>query len=217
MARGEITPLGIKALALLDELGEMHPYEVYQLLLQRESDQIVKLSAGTLYHTINRLAAHGLVRVTGTGRQGNRPEHTAYEITPTGVQALRNRVTELLADPPEEYPIFPVVVAEIHHLPPDVAVSLLRRRAERLESSRRLAADQLTTALTRGVPRRFLLGVDYQVARLEADIAWIRRLIDDIESDALDWTGRETPTPTDDTTHPAAAASRQAASPEETR
>lgn len=35
MARRDITPLGITALALLEELGESYPYEMYQVLLKR--------------------------------------------------------------------------------------------------------------------------------------------------------------------------------------
>ena len=87
MARRDITPLGITALALLEELGESYPYEMYQVLLKRSADHVVKLSTGTLYHTIDRLAERGLVRPICTERHGNRPERTAYEITPEGIEA----------------------------------------------------------------------------------------------------------------------------------
>lgn len=86
MARRDITPLGITALALLEELGESYPYEMYQVLLKRSADRVVKLSTGTLYHTIDRLAERGLVRPICTERHGNRPERTAYEITPKGLK-----------------------------------------------------------------------------------------------------------------------------------
>ncbi len=194
MARRDITPLGITTLALLEELGKSYPYEMYQVLLKRSADQVVKLSAGTLYHTIDRLAERGLVRPTRTERHGNRPERTAYEITPEGITALRNRVTELLAHPPAEYPVFPVVVGEIHHLRPEDAVNLLERRVEQLQAAREPLLARLDGAHRRGVARRFLLGADYMLSQLDANLAWTHNLIHDITSGALDWDMLNAPT-----------------------
>lgn len=215
MARGELTPLGITTLALLEEKGESHPYELYQVLLKRYADRLVKLSAGTLYHTIDRLAERGLVRATGSGRSGNRPERTAYQITPDGAQALRSRVIELLANPPEEHPVFPVVVAEIHHLSPDAAVTMLQRRVERLQATREPLVERLDGAQAKGVARRFLLGADYLLSQLDADLAWTRALIDDIESGAIDWAGLDSPSSA--RREPNASGTAHLASPREDR
>lgn len=195
MGRKEITPLGIITMALLEELGESHPYEMYQVLLERNTDRVVKLSAGTLYHTISRLEEHGLIRATGTERHGNRPERTAYVITAEGIQAVRNRVIDLLANPPAEYPVFPVVIGEIHHLSPDTVVTLLQRRADQLESARESLAwlDGIDAA---NVAKRYLLGAEYMRARYDADLTWIRNLIGEIESGAIDWVEFEASEPT---------------------
>ena len=40
-----LNPLAVSALALLAE-RPMHPYEMYQLMLQRREDRVVKVSAG---------------------------------------------------------------------------------------------------------------------------------------------------------------------------
>lgn len=87
----ELTPLAIAVLALLNE-GRMHAYEMYQVLLKRRNDRLVKVRPGSLYHTVERLAGQELVEATGTERAGNRPERTTYEITPAGQQALVARV-----------------------------------------------------------------------------------------------------------------------------
>lgn len=195
MTRRDITPLGILTLALLEELGEAYPYEMYQIFLKRYADRTVKLSAGTLYHTIDRLAGRGLVQATGTERSGNRPERTAYEITPDGIQELTDRITDLFANPPEEYPVFPVVVGEIHHLSPDVAIDLLQRRVAQLEASREPLVERLNGAQAKGVARRYLLGADYMLSQLNANLAWTHNLIDDIESGALDWEQLDVPVP----------------------
>lgn len=86
-----LTPLAMAALALLAE-RPMHPYEMYQTLIHRSEDRIVKVRPGSLYHTVARMADQGLARVTGTEREGNRPERTTYEITERGHLALAERI-----------------------------------------------------------------------------------------------------------------------------
>src|SRR6185312_10681901 len=87
--------LGISALALLAE-RPMHPYEMYQLLIQRHEDRVVKVRPGSLYHKVHWLESRGLVRSTTTEREGNRPERTIYEITAAGRETLTLRVAEML-------------------------------------------------------------------------------------------------------------------------
>lgn len=72
MAATALTPLGITVLALLFE-RPMHPYEMYQLLIQRRDDRLVKIRPGSLYHTVDRLERQELVVALGTEREGNRP------------------------------------------------------------------------------------------------------------------------------------------------
>lgn len=53
-----LTPLGISALSLLVE-EPMHPYKMYQPLMARHEDRLVKVRPGTLYHAVGRLAERG--------------------------------------------------------------------------------------------------------------------------------------------------------------
>ncbi|NKX50858.1 PadR family transcriptional regulator, partial [Arthrobacter deserti] len=134
-----LTPLGVSALALLAE-RPMHPYEMYQLLLERWEDRVVKVRPGSLYHTVDRLAGQGYLRATGTRRAGNRPERTTYEITGEGRAILLGHLRELLAVPVNEYPRFPLALSEAHNLPRQTVIELcgqrlglLRGEAERLD------------------------------------------------------------------------------------
>ena len=135
MARATpLTPLGVAALSLLVE-EPMHPYEMYQLLMARHEDRLVKVRPGTLYHAVGRLEEHGLVDATGTDREGNRPERTTYTISAAGREALTQRLQDMLANPVNEYPSFPLAVAEAYNLPADVVVELLDRRLEACRNS----------------------------------------------------------------------------------
>src|SRR4051794_13852278 len=105
----QLTPLALSALGLLVE-RPMHPYEMYQLMLERHEDWMVKVRPGSLYHSVERLQEAKLVESTGTARAGNRPERTTYAITAAGREALTTRISELLHKPVREYPHFPFAI-----------------------------------------------------------------------------------------------------------
>lgn len=184
---GQLTALSMSALALLLE-GPRHPYEMFQIMMSRREDVIVKLRAGTLYHSVGRLADAGLVRAIGTDREGNRPERTTYEITPAGREALRGAVAERLAVPAREYPIFPVALAEIHALPADEAIDRLRTRLDAVREDVRMLETGREAALGRGTPPIHLLDLDYLITQRRGEIDWLMRVIDRIGTPELAWT-----------------------------
>ncbi|WP_287930354.1 PadR family transcriptional regulator [Arthrobacter sp.] len=182
----QLTPLGVAALGLLAE-RPMHPYEMYQLLIHRREDRLVKVRPGTLYHTVGRLAEAGLVKAVGTEREGNRPERTTYSILPVGREMLESRLKELLARPATEYPSFPQAVAEAHNLPAGVVLDLLEQRMDALEASLAELEADAHTAQSKGVEQRFWMEIRYQEALTGAELAWIRQLHADITSGAMPW------------------------------
>lgn len=181
-----LTPLGVAALSLLDE-RPMHPYEMYQLLVQRCEDRLLKIRPGTLYHAVGRLAEGGLVSATGTDREGNRPERTTYSISDVGRIALEARLRELLASPINEYPSFPVAVAQAHHLPGDEVVELMGQRLEALEHHLAFLHTAEAAVEAKDLAPRYWLDIRYQQAMLLAEVDWIRKLQNDIRSGALAW------------------------------
>jgi len=185
-AAAAISPLGIAALASLAE-RPMHPYEMYQTLIQRAEDRIVKVRPGSLYHTIDRLAEHGLVRATGTEREGNRPERTTYEITEAGQLSLTERVSEMLAAPVNGYPEFPLAIGEAHNLPKASVLDLLRRRLVRLRAEVGFLTTGLIDVKKKSVERKYWLDVTYQKAMLEAEITWIEAFVAELEAGDIDW------------------------------
>ena len=181
-----LTPLGISALGLLVE-RPMHPYEMYQVLMQRREDRIVKVRPGTLYHAVGRLAAAQLVEPISTERDGNRPERTTYAILPEGRVALEKRVKEILATPINEYPCFPQALDEAHNLPAEVVTDLLDQRLVALEVELAALKTGVAKASEKGVEPRFLIDLHYQQALLKAEILWVRELCADISSGTLHW------------------------------
>ncbi len=181
-----ITPLAIAALALASE-GPAHPYEMYQTLVRRSVDQIVKVRPGSLYHTVERLEADGLLEVVGTEREGNRPERTTYRITEQGRLALAERVADMLATPAEEFPEFPVAVSEAHNLSRTAVIDLLESRRVRLRSRLDLLEAGVADVTTKSLPERYWLDLTYLIAIARAEVDWVDALLDDLRARRIDW------------------------------
>jgi DNA-binding PadR family transcriptional regulator len=175
-------------LAVLACLHEqpMHPYEVAQTLRSRAKQESVRLNYGSLYSVVDALEQRGLIRARETVRDGRRPERTVYEITDAGARELVDWLSELVATPTKEYLQFEAALSFLPVLPPEDAVLLLTQRARALEV--KLAQDRGAQRLVTdmGLPRLFELEAEYVICLIEAELEWVRRLIKDIETGALD-------------------------------
>lgn len=180
------TPLGIAVLGLLSE-RPMHPYEMFQTFVQRSEDRIVKVRPGSLYHAVARLELDGLVRATGTEREGNRPERTTYEITDEGRDRFLERLTEMLSEWKYEYPEFPLAIAEAHNLPRETVARLLQKRAIMLRSQVELVTASVDHVEGKNLQRKYWLEASYLRVQLEAELTWVDGLIGELENGSIDW------------------------------
>lgn len=181
-----LTPLAIGALALLSE-RPMHPYEMYQTLIERHEDRFIKVRPGSLYHTVERLEAAEFVKATGTDRGGNRPERTTYAITAAGNTALQDRITEVLTDPVNEFPIFPVALSESHNLPSKTVIACLNTHVDRLDELTTEIRGLLDVARSQDIPEAFWIAGDFIITIKTAEREWISTMIDRLASKDLTW------------------------------
>src|SRR5262249_24791226 len=115
-----------------------------------------------------------------TTRDGARPERTVYRITAAGQAELVDWVRELVSAPEPEHPRFKAGLSVIAVLAPDEAAALLNRRLAALERTVATRRQVLTDAV-REVPRLFLVEDEYELALLEAEVAWVRALVEQLE------------------------------------
>lgn len=181
-----LNPLAVSSLALLAE-RPMHPYEMYQLMLQRREDRVVKVSAGSLYRAVERLAADGNIAESGVEREGNRPERTVYAITAAGRDALRSTLEQMLGEFVNEFPEFPVAIGEAHNLPPERVADLLDERAVRMRDFADLLDTGLRHIAAKGVARYRVLNVHYTRAMVAAELDWLERTIAELRNGELTW------------------------------
>jgi DNA-binding PadR family transcriptional regulator len=177
-------PLALAVLTCLYE-HPMHPYEISQTLKQRAKEQSIKLNFGSLYNVVESLEKHGLVRERETIQEGRRPPRTIYEITDDGTREMSDWLSELVAIPVKEYLQFEAALSLLGGLPPDDAADLLTTRVENLSVRLALLRASLGAAADHGLPRLFALEDEYQLALLEAELDWVRRLVKDIRDGEL--------------------------------
>jgi DNA-binding PadR family transcriptional regulator len=181
-----LSPISLAALGLLAE-RPMHPYEMYQLLLERAEDRLLKVRRGTLYHAVDRLERDGLARAMRTERDGNRPERTTFDITESGRRTLLRRIGEMLATPANEYPEFPLAISEAHNLTRAQVIAALRSRMQALTDEQQAISSRLKALGGDRIPRLYWLDVDYDRAVREAEIGWLGAVIAELESGDLQW------------------------------
>ncbi len=187
--------------------GPMHVYRMQKMLEAQGKDRVVNVrSRASLYQTIERLHRHGLVEWFATGKADRYPDRVVYEITDTGREVARQWLREMLHTTEGEYPEFVAALSILFGLPPDEARAELEIRANKLQEALAASERELASAPP-GLPRLFLLEEEYRKAMLEAEIAWVRGVIEDLRTGRLTWSEewlRElaaTFLPTDDQQH----------------
>ncbi|MFF3449685.1 PadR family transcriptional regulator [Streptomyces sp. NPDC002667] len=174
------------ALAVMTTLWQkpMHPYEIARTLRRQGKDTSTKINYGSLYTVVQNLERHGFVEVTDVERQGNRPERTIYGITEAGREETTEWLSDLMAVPAREYPIFETALSLMGVLPPDEVARLLAERLNSLEVHAASARGGLTK-LYETLPRLFLVESEYQLHMIEAQAAWVRGFLTELGDGTL--------------------------------
>ena len=186
-------PLALAVLALLFE-RPMHPYEMAATLKERHKEESIKLRYGSLYTVIDALVKRGDVVARATSREGNRPERTVYELTPSGLDELRDWMRDLLRHPAKEFTQFEAGLSLLPVLPPEEAVLLLRDRALHLSGKVWQMEGQLAElaqheigAMTKQdlgaplarqkFPPLFVVESEFRLAMVRAELVFVNELV----------------------------------------
>jgi len=183
--RQRSNPLALAVLALLSERA-MHPYEMAATMRSRGQDQSIRLNYGSLYGVVESLVRRGLVEEQEVEREGRRPERTVYRLTDDGRTEVVAWLSELLGTPVKEFPRFEAGLALMGVLPPERVVELLHARVDALDLEVLRLDSSLGAAAHNGVPRVFVVEIEYERALVQADLAFTRALAADIETGTLE-------------------------------
>jgi DNA-binding PadR family transcriptional regulator len=164
----------------------MHPYEMRRLIRQRHKDDFLDLKRGSLYHVIERLERKGLIDVVQTSREGRRPERTTYRLTEQGEREVLDWLREMVARPAHEASQFLAAVSYLAQLTPEDARDQLSERAGRLELAL-VSLDAVLQNLRQRLARVLILRAEYTRALLQAELAWVRSVLEDLRAGRLAW------------------------------
>jgi DNA-binding PadR family transcriptional regulator len=172
---GNPTALGVLSVVAF---RDMHPYEMAGALKGWGKDRDLGIKWGSLYTVVANLAKHGLIAEVESVREGRRPERTVYRITDAGRAELLDWARELLSTAAAESPRFRGGLSVMSVLSPADVVTLLQQRLEAVGRELVVVAE----TLAEDIPRLFLIEVEYDRAMLEAEAAWMRSLVAELES-----------------------------------
>jgi DNA-binding PadR family transcriptional regulator len=191
-APAALTPPGIAILSLLRR-QPMHPYEMRHRIRVQEIDRVMKVTHGTLYSTVDRLAASALIQPVETSRDGRRPERTVYEITDLGRDQLLDAIRDGLMRAGPDYPKLAMCLAFASQLEPDEVAQLLERRCIEAEGNligmiAAVEASQKSLANQQyRLPRIHLIEAEYLIAMQRAELDWLRAIVVDISEGRMSW------------------------------
>jgi DNA-binding PadR family transcriptional regulator len=181
------SPLALTVLALL-HYKPLHPYGIQRLIKDWGKEQVVNVGQrASLYRTVERLNAAGLIAVRETGRDQQYPERTVYEVTDAGRETARAWLEEMLSTPRQEFPEFPAALSNLLLLTPEEITGLLERRIHALTGQLGALESALTAEAAHDLPRVTRLESEYLRAVTAAELEWARAVVDDLRSGALSW------------------------------
>lgn len=173
----------LMALAVLSVIvtRPMHPYEMASALRAFGKDQDMEIKWGSFYTVVRNMEKHGLIEAVESNRQGRRPERTVYRITGAGREEMVDWARELVSTPQRGTDSFRAGLSVLAVIPPGEAAQLLRGRLEQLGSETEQLREQLRHNSSE-VPRLFLVEAEYDLAIRDAEVTWVSRLLQELES-----------------------------------
>jgi DNA-binding PadR family transcriptional regulator len=127
-----------------------------------------------------------LIAAQETERSGRLPERTVYGLTKAGRIEMHDWLTDLISTPVRDYPAFQAALSFLPALPPADVAALLAERAQRLETELAQARAVRELVEKRRLPRLFWVEAEFGMVLREAELGYVRELIRDIGSGALD-------------------------------
>jgi DNA-binding PadR family transcriptional regulator len=181
------TPSDARTLMVLGLLqaGPQHGYELHRIVLAHGS-----LSADfkkpTLYHLLHRLTEQGAVRVHAeAGTRGRRGERLVFALTPAGGELFQELLRNALSTYDPVQANFEMASAYLPWLPGAEARALLRSRRAAIAGRHAEVLRELDHLTGQPASQRLAarsIASDHALALLEAELAWMDRLMKHLAS-----------------------------------
>lgn len=169
--------------------GEKHPYEIGQIVKERDMDRYIKFQKGSLYYAVEQLEKQGLLEVAGTVREGKRPDRTVYRITEAGREEFHHLLIKQYGNIDYFYdPIFAALAFSLRGDPAAILGALQKRtqdQEKRVDILQRVYEQHITE-----VPRVNLYILAAALEQARTQLKWMRRLYQDAQDGRLSEVGQ---------------------------
>lgn len=170
--------------------GEKHPYEIQQIMKEREMNRYIKFQKGSLYYAVEQLEKEGFIEVAGTVRDSKRPDRTIYHITDSGRAEFQNLLIDQYQRTDYYYdPIYAAMAFTCHGNNEDI-VRALGQRVRDQETRVGILQRAYENHIDKNVPRvnLYILFAALQQARTQ--LRWMQMLCQDARDGRLGEVGR---------------------------
>ncbi|RLQ93235.1 PadR family transcriptional regulator [Falsibacillus albus] len=177
----------LTVLGLLME-GEKHPYEVQQIVKNRQMKYYIKMAPGSLYYAFEKLKDDGFIEVSKVIKDTNRPDKTIYAITDRGVEEFQSQLLKQLGHKEQlAKPIY-AALSFANYSEPEKMKEKLKKKIEFTEDyieKMKLVYHHKKDKEDRA-KMYIILGVMMQ---LKTELIWLKRIEQDLVDGNLQKTG----------------------------
>ena len=169
-------------LAILSLVAEepRHGYQIEQVIKERGMRDWTEVGFSSIYYLLKKLERKGLVESELMEAERG-PARKVYQATPAGREAYRAAVLDALTVPRRWYSTLLLGLASLPLIRPDEAVAALRQYRD-AQAARR---DHVQARWVRQQPLPPFIEAmfDYSLNHILAEIAWLERLIQEMEEE----------------------------------
>lgn len=164
---------------------ELHGYEIKHVIEEHMADW-AKVTTGSIYFALSKLAEEGKIRESSVERDGKRPEKTVYEITEEGKREFLDLLRARLGTSERECHEIDQAIAFLDALPKKEAVELFKARIAEEESAlANLRKHKAAQMRREDVPASAAAIFSHGLKLREAELAWSREVLAELESGRL--------------------------------
>src|SRR3990167_2975025 len=160
-------------LGLLQD-GPKHGYQLKKLL-QEITATFTGIKTDSIYYPLKKMLKGGLV-TQAVDKEGKRPIRYTYKITPKGKEAFKKLLLKNLLTIERPYFSIDVSLSFLNSLPPEQRERYLHVRLTLLTRLKK-GLEKLKATLSKGAPPNLSVIVAHNQELLEAEIAFLNRLI----------------------------------------
>jgi DNA-binding PadR family transcriptional regulator len=163
----------------------LYGYELKHIIEEHMGDW-TNIAFGSIYFALGKLADEGFIERIATEQEGKRPSRSVYQITEAGRGEFLRLLREVWSEVERHYYTIDIGLAFMEALPREEVRGYLRGRIGQLEVVLgHLDKHREEIVTMEEVPQRAASVFEHSQLHFEAELAWTRNLLAEIEQGAL--------------------------------